>query len=312
MIKLILILIIIFLIIIIIICTKHQRIKKEGLTNMTMPYDIIIVKPHGVGKDFVGYFAHVNHFLYLIANSKGEGSLKFSPKYFTGIESKHNTTNFKNPLEINALAYSDDKLLEDRNQKWLFDNKYTFPSSDHRYPESYRNKEQITKRRKELNKAFNNNCRISKHILVITNSYNSRFNTNVLGIHIRSQKQSKLEHIPFEEFIKIYTDYVDSKLKEYSSIFLATHLQDAFDLFKNRYGNKLIVHNHYLNPNNKSDWTDNKIDREEENRNVLIDMILLSKCKEIVGGPSNVFYAAIWYNTSLNFYMPDIYKEEVL
>ena len=52
----------------------------------------------------------------------------------------------------------------------------------------------------------------------------------------------------------------------------------------------------------------NNLKQTEEDTNVLIDMILLSKCKEIVGGPSNVFYAALWYNTDLKFHIPNILK----
>ena len=39
---------------------------------------------------------------------------------------------------------------------------------------------------------------------------------------------------------------------------------------------------------------------------LLIDMLALASCKHVVGGASNVLYAALWYTPELEFSFPPI------
>ncbi len=93
--------------------------------------------------------------------------------------------------------------------------------------------------------------------------------------------------------------------KKYETVFIATHLKDALESFKTRYGDKLIINDHYLNDNNNADWVDNDIDARTERENVFADVLLLSKCGHLIGGPSNIFYMALHFSPDVDFTIPD-------
>ncbi len=180
---------------------------------------------------------------------------------------------------------------------------------EHRYANNYEPNTCLSKKRFELNKSFHKHYSIDSKIINLTDKYNNIFNKGVIGTHIRFSGFYINKKNDFNKQIKAYTDYIDKS--KYHYVYLATHLKDVEDIFRNKYGSRLIINEHYRNPNKNSDWTSNNLKQEEEDTNVLVDMILLSKCKEIVGGPSNVFYAALWYNPELKFHIPDILKDVV-
>lgn len=249
-----------------------------------------------------GYFANVNNAL------RHTHSLNkpLIIEQFTGIYNKKQPDLFVESINNNQLDYIDSKpylaLL-----KPLLPKKQDL--EEHRFFQNYK-PEIITKRRNELNQTFHKHYIIDSRILAKANIYDYLFQKGAIGAHIRFTSHYINKNIEFNNQIKAYTDYIDKS--NYPYVYLATHLKEVEDIFKSKYGSRLIISDHYRNPNTNSDWTSNDTNQLEEDTNVLIDMILLSKCKEIVGGPSNVFYAALWYNPELKFYIPDIFRDIIV
>jgi len=185
---------------------------------------------------------------------------------------------------------------------------------EHRSASHYESKN-LPQKRRGLNEAFHKHYAVDPKIISITSKYDDAFKKGAIGAHIRfighytTSPKSDGPDLNFENQIKAYTDYIDKS--EYERVYLATHLKEVEKIFRKKYGHRLIIYEHYRNPDKNSDWTSNNLAQVEEDTNVLIDMILLSKCAEIVGGPSNVFYASLWYNPDLKFHIPDILKTTV-
>jgi hypothetical protein len=245
-----------------------------------------------------GYFANVNNAL------RHTHSLNkpLIMEKFTGIYNKKQPMILVEPTEDNQLDYSSRK-------PYLSILKPLLPAKqdleEHRFPQNYE-LSILNKRRNQLGTAFHKHYVFDPKILAKANKFDHLFEKGAIGAHIRFVGHYINKSVDFDSQIKSYTDYIDKS--NYPFVFLATHLKDVEDIFRTKYGSRLIIYDHYRNPNKNSDWTSNGLDQTEEDTNVIIDMIMLSKCKEIVGGPSNVFYAALWYNPELKFFIPDILK----
>lgn len=246
-----------------------------------------------------GYFANVNNALrHTHALNK-----PLVMENFSGIYNKKQPTTLIERSGSNQLSYNKPilKIIEP-----------VLPAKqdleEHRFPQHYE-PDTINKRRKQLNSTFHKYYYFDPKIVDATNKFDRYFEKGAIGAHIRFTGHYINKNVDFDSQIKAYTDYIDKS--DYPYVFLATHLKDVEDIFRAKYGPRLITHDHYRNPNVSSDWTSNGLDQNVEDTNVLIDMIMLSKCKEIVGGPSNVFYAALWYNPNIKFFIPDILRTAI-
>jgi hypothetical protein len=244
-----------------------------------------------------GYFANVNNAI-RFTHSLNKPLVM---EKFTNITNKEQPNMIIEPINDSQLNYINSRQLLDILRPVL---PISQDLDEHRFPKNYE-PNILTKRRNELYTAFHKHYTINHKILNKTSKFDNLFQKGAIGAHIRFTGHYINKSIDFDEQIKAYTDYIDKS--NYQYVYLATHLKDVEDIFRNKYGSRLIINKHYRNPDKTSDWTSNNLKQEEEDTNVLIDMILLSKCKEIVGGPSNVFCAALWYNPKLNFYIPDIF-----
>lgn len=245
-----------------------------------------------------GYFANVNNAL-RFTHSLNKPLIM---EHFTNIHNKKIPGMLIEPTTDNQLNYVNSK-------KHLVILRPLLPIKqdleEHRFPLNY-NPAVLSKRRYELHETFNKHYDIDQKILAKTNKFNHFFQKGAIGAHIRFAGHYINQNIDFDAQVESYTNYIDKS--DYPYVFLATHLKDVEDIFRSKYGSRLIIYDHYRNPDKNSDWTSNNLKQTEEDSNVLIDMILLSKCREIVGGPSNVFYAALWYNPELKFHIPEVLK----
>lgn len=249
-----------------------------------------------------GYFANVNN-LIRFTHSLDKPLVT---EHFTNIHSKKTPNIVVEQINDNQLKYTDTK-----EHLKIFALQLPTPQNldEQRFPENYE-PHILNIRRSELNKAFHKHYYIDSDILDKTKIFDHLFVKGAIGAHIRFAGHYINTKINFNQQIKSYTDYIDQS--NYYYVYLATHLKDVEDIFRKKYGTRLIIYEHYRNPDKNSDWISNNLSQIEEDTNVLIDMILLSKCKEIVGGPSNVFYAALWYNLQLKFYIPDLLKTVIV
>jgi hypothetical protein len=245
-----------------------------------------------------GYFANINNAL------RHTHSLDrpLIVEKFTNIYNKKQPNIVVEPTNDNQLDYINSRPYLGLLRLAL---PYKQDLEEHRFPDNYKDSILI-KRRIQLNNAFNKHYIFDPKIIKKASKFDNLFEKGAIGAHIRFTGHYINKLIDFDSQIKAYTDYIDNT--NYPYVFLATHLKDVENIFRIKYGSRLIVYDHYRNPDKNSDWISNGLKQTEEDTNVLIDMILLSKCKEIVGGPSNVFWAALWYNPELKFFIPDILK----
>jgi hypothetical protein len=245
-----------------------------------------------------GYFANVNNAL---RHTQSLGRPLVMEK-FTNIYNKKQPSLIVKPTDDNQLDYANSRPYLGLLKLYL---PFKQDLEEHRFPENYKDNILI-KRRAQLNDAFNKHYVFDFKILKKASKFDQLFEKGAIGAHIRFTGHYINKSVDFDSQIKAYTDYIDHS--DYPYVFLATHLKDVEDIFRTKYGSRLIIYDHYRNPNKNSDWTSNNLNQVEEDTNVLIDMLMLAKCQEIVGGPSNVFYAALWYNPKLRFFIPDILK----
>jgi|GEM_PF-1373443 len=133
--------------------------------------------------------------------------------------------------------------------------------------------------------------------------------SNYLGVHVRGTDQRSLclpEH-PIPNTVATYleqTKLLDQEY-QYDGIFLACDEQETLDLFQKHFGSKLIHSSAHRSSANSPctttisyDWlfsADRKHHRYLLGLEVLIDALLLARCKHLACGPSNVSRAAMYF-----------------
>ncbi len=272
-----------------------------ALVLIIVPLIILSESSHYYPRMAYGYFANLNNALRFTHSL----NKPLVVENFTNIQINKIPKMMIEPGKDNQLNYS-----FGRKHLTILSLAMPFPQDldEHRFPKNYE-PHILSKRRHQLNMAFNAHYSIDFRILNKAGKFDSLFEKGAIGAHIRFTGHYINAKVDFDKQINAYIDYIDKS--NYPYVYLATHLKDVEDIFRSKYGSRLIIYEHYRNPNKNSDWTSNNLKQTEEDTNVLIDMIMLSKCKEIIGGPSNVFWAALWYNPDVKLYIPDVLKNAI-
>ena len=139
---------------------------------------------------------------------------------------------------------------------------------------------------------------------VIKKEYNKYFsesfkNKKVLGVCFRGSDQKKSAYQPYppsEKQLIFSTEYLLKKYK-FDKIYLCTEDIEFLNLFKKKYGKKLI-YNNSPRTTDKKDLFDNsnKIHRYLLGKGNIIDMINLSKTNYLLFAPSNIPEAAMFFS----------------
>lgn len=153
---------------------------------------------------------------------------------------------------------------------------------------------------KEHYRIFKKYIIIKKDILRIANKFiKKNFKKKNLGICFRGSDQKKSGYHPYPPTRKqmlLTTNILDKKYK-FEKIYLCTEDIDYLNLYKKKYGNKIIYFN---NPrtNDKKDLFEGNDDKHRYRIGLgnLIDMIILSKTDYLLHGISNIPEAAIFYS----------------
>ena len=148
----------------------------------------------------------------------------------------------------------------------------------------------------------------------------------IIGIHIRSTQHYSFENkFTTYEICNKYFEIIDNIDKTNKKIFIATHMKQIIKLFINKYGkdniyyidtlrdNKSIKEKN-LNEMKNNDWTKqiNEIKKYGVIKylgEVYLDILMLSQCNLIIGGPSNIFWNALMLNNKNDFIMPEFFKK---
>ncbi|OON97593.1 MAG: hypothetical protein ATN32_05385 [Candidatus Epulonipiscium fishelsonii] len=130
----------------------------------------------------------------------------------------------------------------------------------------------------------------------------------VVGVHIRATDMYVAGgHHPIPPGLKRIIPRIDYVIKNLGvdGIFVCTDDANSLDILKKRYGNKIIYTNS-IRANKGSNvgiHLDEKLISRKNHKyllglEVLVDMLLLSRCNLLIGGHSNVTYTALMFNNN--------------
>jgi len=134
-------------------------------------------------------------------------------------------------------------------------------------------------------------------------------NKKILGIHRRGREHLTTGHGQGQEHLLndnlLFDNIIDSQISKYDYLFLTSDETSIYNKFIERYENKLIIYD------NKSAYMENKRDinylsksREESIeslKNLITEIIILSKCDKLLLMNSNVSHLALFLSDHNNY-----------
>lgn len=140
---------------------------------------------------------------------------------------------------------------------------------------------------------------------------NQDFSNRVLGIHFRGQEMKLAaghSFPPTEQQMIKYTDEIIQKFK-IDKIFVVTEEQRYLDLYKKKYGDKVMFNNSYRTYDiNSYNLHPRENHRYKLGLEVLVDSLMLSKCTGLLCGDSNVSEFARFANNNKFEFVYKIYN----
>jgi hypothetical protein len=140
----------------------------------------------------------------------------------------------------------------------------------------------------------------------IDNFYKTHFkNKKIIGIHLRgTDKYSEVKPINPDLIFDIANTYHDH------SFFVATDEQKLLDLAKTKLNGPIIYYDAERSNSNKPLHT--RTNKAKLGEDVLIEVILLSKCKKLIHTCSNVSCAVLFFNPNLENHLLVANKKNVI
>lgn len=166
------------------------------------------------------------------------------------------------------------------------------PSMGRRYQENF----DMTFRL-EMNKVLRKYVKIKAHIQkTIDDFYDKHIKRQpTIGVHIRrSDKIEEAAEVPLEQFIQLMNKFPDYQY------LVASDVANVIDELKKRFGDKIIAYDAYRSQDNAPIHYKHEIDRVGAGIDVLIEVVLLSRCDFFIHGCSNVATAVLVFNPCLN------------
>ena len=266
-----------------------------------------------MGRSTIGYFGQVNLIVGLNARQNGNSLITvegFEPILCKYKEKQKNWDGL--PLIMDGSG--------DNGKRYYHTIHTYFPGEHplyskhgHQINSTYENTEKFQKIRKGLHESFNEFFYIDPRFIENIQT-KTPIPQNCLGVHVRSNEHyTKLMRAKFEDYIKIYTDVLDKELEKYDALFVATCVGPALKFLQSRYGytKPIFFYPQYLHENYSEDWYKNKASDEEVKQSVVADVYCMSKCTHLVGGMSNVLFAALYMNPGITFTICPGLKESV-
>lgn len=143
--------------------------------------------------------------------------------------------------------------------------------------------------------------RVKPHILAKVEKF---FNDNILpqytiGVHIRGTDFSHAEPTRPETYIRAINQHVSDRKKDDYKLFLATDQKQFVDVFQQTYGERLITYSSIRSSSEVPAFLFQDISPYKKGEDVLIDILLLSKCNYLFKCAASVGEYALWFNPSL-------------
>ncbi len=164
-----------------------------------------------------------------------------------------------------------------------------------------------------FNKFFSKYIKIRPEFYKISEKfYDKNFkNKKVLAVHFRGKGMYNTPGHPFTPTPKQIFSKVDEYLKrDFDKIFLVTAQQNYLDLFKKRYGNKVVYFNSFRTNTTKAFHFKNARlnHRYKMGRDILVEMLVLSKMKTLICSRSNVSQLASLISDNKEFEIYEIWN----
>jgi hypothetical protein len=221
-----------------------------------------------------------------------------------GINDFHSVTvnNFRSLYDKKLTIDNINNVIKiyDKYNGWFYNNVNIF------YDENFQNL------RDEFNKSYNSLI-LNKKILSELETFENKFNSNVLGVAVRipshytfdkTEGVPTLSRISAENFYEKICDEIFEKFnnEKYEKIFVCCDVEYFLNLLKNKFGDEKLIYTKYDRIKTlDGDWVDKRMSFYDEYRMALIDCLLLSKCKYVIGGSSNIFLTSLIINNKVNF-----------
>ena len=185
--------------------------------------------------------------------------------------------------------------------------------------------------RQYFNKIYIKNIQLTNKMINHIKPYEYYFNEiYTIGLHIRPSSHYNLENkYTTNEIVDHFIEKINNINKPNNfKLFIATSNLNIIQKLSNYFGKDRIFYidtlreNTTINEKNNyeylnNDWTQNNFNKNINKYGILkyymdvyLDIILLSKCNLIIGGPSNVFFNALILNCNNKYYIPNIFKIE--
>ena len=118
----------------------------------------------------------------------------------------------------------------------------------------------------------------------------------VLGIHIRGTDFAYASPTPLDQYFSEIEKIISQNKLEHYRIFIATDQEQYVKAFQERYQSKLFHSNALRSDNHIAPFRLQGNNAYKKGEDVLIDMLVLSKCHHVIKGAAATGEMALWFN----------------
>ena len=165
-----------------------------------------------------------------------------------------------------------------------------------------------------FNLYFKKYIKIKKEFIRASNAFAKKHfhNKKVLGVHFRGKGMYNTPNHPFTPTPKQMFKKIDQYLSKYNfdKIFLVTAQKNYLDLIKKRYGKKVCYCNSFrTNTTRAFHYSNARLNhRYKMGRDIIIEMLLLSKLNKLICSRSNVSELAVLLSENKDFEVYEIWN----
>jgi len=145
--------------------------------------------------------------------------------------------------------------------------------------------------------------RVKPHVLAKVDAFANDWigPQHTIGVHIRGTDFAYAEPTPPEAYFDAIDRYLAERgLADSYRIFLATDQNQFVDLFRRRFGDRLVTYDCLRSSGRKAPFKFAHESPYRRGEDVLIDVLLLSRCDFVFKGSAAVGECALWFEPSLS------------
>jgi hypothetical protein len=164
------------------------------------------------------------------------------------------------------------------------------------------NKENWMKEKRKLGQIYikkyiNTKSNITKKVDLFVNNFFKNF--FVIGVHIRGTDFAYATSISITHYFEEIDKIIHQNNSKIYRIFIATDQEQYLAKFKSRYKEQLTYINAIRSYNHIAPFRMEQSDAYKKGEDVLLDILILSKCNHIIKGAAAVGEMALWFNSNI-------------